>query len=287
MIDQVRALLQRYQIAPSKGLGQNLLVNEDIYRRIVEAAALTRDDMVLEIGPGLGMLTRRLAERAGRVAAIELDRKMVALLMVELSDLPNVAIIAGDALELDPVDVLRAVGADPARAAPGVGYKVVANLPYYITSRALRHLLADSVRPSLLVLMVQKEVADRLRAKPGQHSLLSLSVQVFGQVEQVCRVPASAFYPQPKVSSAVVRITTYDAPLVPEHLLAAFFQLLRAGFAQKRKQLHNSLAANLALSADRVAALLAAADIPPTARPQALTMAQWCALAEAFAHRSA
>lgn len=282
MIDQVRALLQRYQIAPSKGLGQNLLVNEEIYRRIVEAAVLTPDDTVLEIGPGLGMLTRRLAERAGRVAAIELDRKMVALLRVELSDLPNVAIITGDALELNPIDVLRASGADPEK-----GYKVVANLPYYITSRALRHLLADTVRPSLLVLMVQKEVADRLRTRPGQHSLLSLSVQVFGQVEQVCRVPASAFYPQPKVSSAVVRITTYDAPLVPEHLLAAFFQLLRAGFAQKRKQLHNSLTASLALPADSVAALLAAADIPPMARPQALTIAQWGALAEAFAHGSA
>ena len=283
MIDQVRALLQRYQIAPSKGLGQNLLVNEDIYRRLVEAAALTPDDTVLEIGPGLGMLTRRLAERAGRVAAIELDRKMVALLQVELGDLSNVTIIAGDALELDPVEVLQAAGAAPA----GAGYKVVANLPYYITSRALRHLLSGSVRPSLLVLMVQKEVADRLRSQPGQHSLLSLSVQVFGQVELICRVPASAFYPPPKVSSAVVRITSYDEPLVPEPLLPAFFQLLHAAFAQKRKQLHNTLMANLALNADEVSALLASASISPAARPQALTLAQWRALAEAFAQRSA
>jgi len=282
MIDQVKALLQRYQIAPSKGLGQNLLVNEAVYQRIVEAAALTSEDVVLEIGPGLGMLTRRLAERAGRVAAIELDRKMVALLQAELSDLSNVTIIAGDVLELDPADALRLAGAPS-----GVGYKVVANLPYYITSRALRHLLAGSTRPNSLVLMVQREVADRLRTKPGQHSLLSLSVQVFGAVEQVCRVPASAFYPQPKVSSAVVRISTYEAPLVPEQLLAPFFRLLRAGFAQKRKQLHNSLAANLALSADEVAALLAAAGIAPTMRPQALSLAQWRSLTEAFVRRPA
>ncbi|MEN6478596.1 MAG: 16S rRNA (adenine(1518)-N(6)/adenine(1519)-N(6))-dimethyltransferase RsmA [Anaerolineales bacterium] len=281
-MDQVRALLARYQLTPSKGLGQNLLVNEGVYGRIVEAAELTPSDAVYEIGPGLGTLTRRLAERAGLVAAVELDRKMIAVLQSELAGYANVHLVTGDALDLDPATVLRAAGADLS-----AGFKVVANLPYYITSRALRHLLAEGERPSLLVLMVQREVADRLRAGPGAHSLLSLSVQVFGAVEQVCAVPASAFYPPPKVSSAVVRIRTYAQPLVPEASLPAYFALLRAAFGQKRKQLHNTLVANLGLPAATVQALLAEAQIAPDARPQALPLAAWCALTAAYVAQSA
>ncbi|MGI6377194.1 MAG: 16S rRNA (adenine(1518)-N(6)/adenine(1519)-N(6))-dimethyltransferase RsmA [Anaerolineae bacterium] len=277
-MEDVRALLARYKLTPSKGLGQNLLTSGAVYERIVEAAELSADDAVLEIGPGLGTLTRRLAARAGVVAAIELDRKMVAILQQELAAVPNVHIVLGDALELDPAETLRQAGADLAG-----GYKVVANLPYYITSRALRHLLAESQRPRLLVLMVQREVADRLRAQPGNHSLLSLSVQAFGRVEQVCRVPASAFYPQPKVASAVVRVIVDEQPAIDGPLQAAFFQVLRAGFGQKRKQLHNSLSANLNLSAAQAQALLSRAGIPAAARPQALSLDQWRALAEAFA----
>jgi len=277
MMDDVRGLLARYGLAPSKGLGQNLLISPTVYTRIVEAAELSPSDAVLEIGPGLGTLTRRLAARAGVVAAIELDRKMVAVLEQELAGVDNVHIIAGDALELDPAETLRRVGADLSG-----GYKVVANLPYYITSRALRHLLAESDRPRLLVLMVQREVADRLRAGPGEHSLLSLSVQAFGSVEQVCRVPASAFYPAPKVASAVVRIAVDERPAIDSALQPAYFRVLRAGFGQKRKQLHNSLSANLALPSGRAHQLLVQAGIPPTARPQSLSLEQWRALARAF-----
>ncbi len=280
-MEEVRSLLRRYDLVPSKGLAQNLLISEGIYARITDAAALMPTDVVLEIGPGLGTLTRRLAARARQVVAIELDRRMVAVLHSELDGLGNVHIVQGDALELDPIETLRMAGADLS-----AGYKVVANLPYYITSRALRHLLDRGERPTLLVLMVQREVADRLRAGPGEHSLLSLSVQVYGAVQQVCRVPASAFYPQPRVDSAVVRIETYPKPLVAEELLPTFFTLLRAGFEHKRKQLHNSLEVGLALPPLQMHELLAEAGIPAEARPQALTLAQWRELAETLVRRN-
>ena len=187
----VHGLLARYGIRPSKGLGQNLLVDDWAYERIVAASELTRDDHVLEIGPGLGTLTRRLADVAGHVTAVELDARMVAVLHETLAGRPNVTVREGDILEIPPETLVGTTGAGH--------YKVVANLPYYITSRVLRHLLTASVRPSLLTLMVQKEVADRIVAGPGQMSLLAVSVQAFGQATRICTVPASSFYPRPKV----------------------------------------------------------------------------------------
>lgn len=275
----VARILREYGVRPSKGLGQNFLVSEGVLDRIVASADLGPDDLVLEVGPGLGLMTRRLAEAACAVVAVELDRRMVAILSERLADLPNVHVVQADILEIDPAEaVAEATGS----AVEGLAFKVVANLPYYITSAALRHLLEGSRRPALLTVMVQREVAQRIVAEPGGMSLLSLAVQVYGRPTVVARVPAGAFYPPPKVDSAVVRIDVYEEPVAPEETIARLFWVARAGFAQKRKQLANSLSANLRLPRDVVVEALASAGLDPSARPQTLAVADWLRLAESL-----
>ncbi|MGI6367774.1 MAG: 16S rRNA (adenine(1518)-N(6)/adenine(1519)-N(6))-dimethyltransferase RsmA [Anaerolineae bacterium] len=270
----VHELLRRYNLRPSKGLAQNLLISDWAYERIVSASELTADDHVLEIGPGLGTLTRRLASSAGYVTAVELDHRMVEVLQDTVGALPNVTIVEGDILRLRPQDLLRA-GRDPSAT-----YKVVANLPYYITSRVLRLLLTAAVRPALLTLLVQKEVADRVVAGPGEMSLLALSVQACGAPRRVATVPASAFYPQPKVASAILSIRTYAQPLVPPALEPCLYRIAHAAFGQRRKQLHNSLTANLPVEPVRIDEALETAGILPEQRPQSLALADWVRLAE-------
>jgi len=273
-------ILKRHGIRPSKGLGQNFLIDHSVFDRILGASELTKDDTVLEVGPGVGLLTRRLSEAAGRVVAVELDIKMIAVLGETLSGCDNVHIIQGDILEVDPVATVSEILPGDARGA-NLRYKVVANLPYYITSAVLRRLLSSRVRPELLCVMVQREVADRIRAKPGKSSLLSLSVQVYGEPELIAGVPARSFYPRPKVDSAVLRIRTHDRPLIREEQLASFFRVIRAGFGQKRKQLHNSLNA-LPFSHDAVLGALAEAGIAPERRAQTLTFDEWQRLVDAL-----
>lgn len=260
----VRALLREYEIRPSKGLGQHFMVDQRALERIVEAAELGAEDTVLEIGPGLGTLTQALAERAGRVIAVELDERMVEILSQTLGDRPNVEIVRGDILELDPAELVG-----------GGRYKVVANLPYYITSAVLRHLLEARVKPRLVVVTVQKEVAERLVARPGQMSLLSVSVQFYGHPRLVARIPARAFYPAPKVNSAVVRIDVYERPPVEVEDVDRFFEIVRAGFAQRRKQLRNSLAQGLGMPPQAVAEALNRCGIDPTRRAQTLSVEEW------------
>jgi 16S rRNA (adenine1518-N6/adenine1519-N6)-dimethyltransferase len=274
---EIRELLQRYGIRPSKGLGQNLLVADSAYERIIAASELTRDDFVLEIGPGLGTLTRRLADVAGHVTAVELDARMVTVLVDTLGDRTNVTVREGDILEIQPETLVTEPAAASCRR-----YKVVANLPYYITSRVLRHLLTATVRPSLLTVMVQKEVADRIIARPGELSLLAVSVQAYGEATLVCAIPPSAFFPIPRVSSAVLSIRTFPEPAVARAREERFFNVVRAGYQQRRKQLHNSLVANLGLGAARVDEALKAAAIAAQARPQMLDVAAWLRLTEAL-----
>ncbi len=278
---QLVSILKRHGIRPSKGLGQNFLVDEQVLERILAAGDLSAADIVLEIGPGVGLLTRRMAERVASVVAVELDRKLLPVLAEVLRDCANVRIVQGDILALDPVktleDALGSSGVSPLR------YKVVANLPYYITSSALRHLLSARVRPEQMTIMLQREVAERIVAAPGNMSVLAISVQVYGSPEIVFRVPRGAFYPQPKVESAVLRVRTYPQPRVPEEELAHFFRVVNAGFAQRRKQLHNSLAHALNLPQARVLAALADARIEPDRRAQTLTIAEWAALARCLA----
>jgi len=263
-----RQILRRHGLRPKKGLGQNFLVDRGALERIVAAAELGPADTVLEVGPGVGQLTRLLSEAAGRVIAVELDPRMVALLREELADRPNVEIVEGDILALDP-------GA----LADGRPYKVVANLPYYITSAALRHLLEARPRPILLVLTVQREVAERITAGPGQMSLLAVSVQFYGRPRRVARIPAGAFYPPPKVDSTIVRIDVYPQPPMQVPDVEWFFAVVRAGFSQRRKQLRNSLAAGLGLPPERVEAALQRAGIDPHRRAETLSLEEWAALA--------
>lgn len=269
-------ILRRYGIRPSKGLGQSFLVDKGVLERIIEASDLAADDIVLEVGPGTGLLTRRLAQVAHAVVAIELDRKMFPILEETLRGCSNVHLVQGDILELDPVaEIIKAVGTANERV---LRYKVVANLPYYITSAALRHLLGARVRPEQLVVMVQREVARRIMASPGELSLLAISVQVFGAPEIAYYVPARAFFPRPKVDSALLRVRVYEQSRVPVELQERFFRIVHAGFSQKRKQLHNSLAHALCVPHEGVLAALAEAGIAPDRRPQTLSIEEWLRL---------
>jgi 16S rRNA (adenine1518-N6/adenine1519-N6)-dimethyltransferase len=251
-------------------LGQNFLTDPFHLEQIVAAAELTSADTVLEIGPGSGTLTRLLAAAAGQVIAVELDPKLVHLLRQEYGQLPNLTVIEADILQVEVATLL------PDSLPP---YKVVANLPYYITSAVLRHLLESTPRPERLVVMVQKEVAQRIVAQPGQMSLLAVSVQFYGQPQIVHRVPAGAFYPPPKVDSAVVRIDIFATPPVPVTDIPHFFRVVKAGFSQKRKQLKNSLGAGLSLPAAVVVTALEQAGIDPTRRAETLSLAEWGRLA--------
>ncbi len=246
-----------------KSLGQNFLVNQGVVERIADAAGLTRDDTVLEVGPGTGTLTRALAARAGRVIAVEKDQRLIAELRASLPD--NVEVVEGDALTFDPA-------AHGLRAGE---YAVVANIPYYITSHLIRTALESWPRPSLLVLTVQREVADRMAATPPHMNLLALSVQLVADVRTVMRVSRGSFRPVPDVDSTVVAITPHRNP--PEDTRAVL-ALGRAAFAAKRKQLANSLIGHLGNTREDVAEHIERVGIDPSTRPERLTIQQWFAL---------
>jgi 16S rRNA (adenine1518-N6/adenine1519-N6)-dimethyltransferase len=265
------ALLRAHGLRPKKSLGQNFLVEDSALRQVVAAASIDPSACVLEIGPGLGHLTRYLASAARRVIAVELDQELIPILQEVLSPFPNVTLIQGDILKQDPA-VLVDEG----------GYLVVANIPYYITSTLIRRLLEAPLKPSRLVLTVQKEVAERICADPGHLSLLALSVQVYGQPQVVIRIPAGAFYPPPEVDSAVLRVDLYDQPRVPAAQIGAFFRLTKAGFSQKRKTLRNALSAGLAWEPARAADLLTSAGIDPQRRAETLSLEEWARLVDLF-----
>ncbi len=256
-------------------MGQNFLVDPSALRRIVEAAGLPGDASVLEVGPGLGSLTRYLAQVARRVVAVELDARLLPALEEVLGAYGNVEIVQGDILGLDPAALMGQEA-----------YYVVANIPYYITSALIRHLLEASARPRRIALTVQREVAERICAAPGEMSLLALSVQVYGSPSIALRIPAGAFLPPPKVDSAVVRIDLYDAPRVPRDRLDSFFRLAKAGFSQKRKTLRNAVAGGLRMSGDGAAALLERAGIEPMRRAETLSLEEWARLAGVFGEES-
>jgi 16S rRNA (adenine1518-N6/adenine1519-N6)-dimethyltransferase len=266
-----RTTLARLGIRPKKSLGQHFMVDPAALERVAAAADLVPDDAVLEIGAGLGALTEILASRAGRVVAVELDQRLIAALGARFEPETGIKIVHGDILELDPAGLM---GADAGR------YKAVGNVPYYITSAIVRHLLESSAPPALLVLTVQHEVAERMAARPGDMSLLAVSVQVYGRVSVVERLKPGAFWPRPDVESAVVRIEPHAEPpvtLAPEER-ADSFRVVRAGFSQKRKQLRNSLAAGLRLDADQVAERMQVVGIDPSRRAETLSLQEWGAL---------
>ncbi len=262
---------QAETIRPKKSLGQNFLIDAQAAARIVQAADLSPQDVVVEIGPGPGALTGLLAQAAGRVIAVEIDEQVIPALRRSLPDVPHVEIVQGDILQQD----LSALTQNRP-------FKVVANLPYYITSAVLRHLLESPHRPTLIIVTVQREVAQRIVAQPGEMSLLAVSVQFYGTARIVGRIPPGAFRPMPKVHSAVVRIDTFDACPWGQVEQAAFFHTVRAGFGQKRKQLHNALAHGLSLSGDQVTLALNQAGIDGERRAETLSVAEWVALSRAL-----
>lgn len=270
LLPQARRLLRRFGLQARKGLGQHFLIDEEVLQRIVASAELSASDIVLEIGPGLGVLTAELAGKAGRVVAIELDSKLASILRETLASFNNVAIVNADILDLDPAQLIPAP----------TGYKVVANLPYYIASAVLRRFLEASLKPKTMVVMVQKEVAEAIVAKPGQMSLLSVSVQFYGQPEIVDYVPARCFYPPPEVDSAILRIDLYPQPAVADE--KSFFELVRAGFTASRKQIVNSLAQGLDMPKTEVLPLLARAGIISQRRAETLTLEEWGELWRVF-----
>lgn len=284
------ALLKSHNFWTKKKLGQNFLVNPQVLQQIVDAAELTAEDFVIEIGPGTGILSAELAASAKKVQSIELDTNLIPVLNQTLAEYKNIEIINDDALKTK---------------LPTVPYKLVANIPYYITSPLLNHFLRTEsnqqgtepaaskpttatepqqggengkptkqpLRPTLIVLLVQKEVAEKICARAGDHSVLSLQVQIFGKPQIVCKVPRNSFYPAPEVDSAVIKITTYAQPLIND--THEFFKLIHGCFAQKRKTLSNSLRSALPISKEQIHALLEKSKIDPMRRPQELTIEEW------------
>jgi len=267
---EVQDLLTRFNLRTRKSLGQNFLVEDGVFDRIIDAAELTSDDTVLEIGPGLGTLTRRLAQHAAHVIAVEYDAQLMPALQYALADASNVTVINDDILAVDPAQLV----------ANATHYKVVANLPYQITSAVIRHLLEAQRRPEVFILMVQLEVAQRMIATPGQMSLLAVSVQFYGQPHLLKRVKADAFRPRPTVDSAIVRIDTYAQSPIEVDDTKHFFNIVRAGFGQMRKQLHNALKSGLALPSNAIDAALQNAGIDAARRAQTLSLEEWARLAK-------
>ncbi len=271
----VPRLLRQYGLHPHKSLGQNFLMDEYSLRQVVDAAQISPQDVVLEIGSGLGSLTRHLALRARSVVAVELDSDLIPPLKLVVGQYSNVQVVEGDILALDPVQLVYQQE-----------YVVVANIPYYITSALIRHLLEAKIPPRRLILTVQREVAKRICASPGEMSLLALSVQVYGHPEIIAQIPAGAFYPPPNVDSAILRIDLFPSPAILSSDMDTFFRLSKAGFSQKRKTLRNALSAGLALSPAKVEAMLSAAQIDPMRRAETLDIPEWKRLTTIYSNLS-
>jgi 16S rRNA (adenine1518-N6/adenine1519-N6)-dimethyltransferase len=263
----VHKLLKKHRFKPSKSLGQNFLIDQKSLEVIVQIAEIDRADTVLEIGPGLGNLTYLLASHAKDVAAVEIDSKLIPILESTFAEAGNVHIIHGDILNIPINTVIQQPD-----------YVVVANIPYYITSALFRHLLEAENRPARMILTVQYEVAQRICAQPGQMSLLALSVQVYGRPEIRAKIPAPAFFPQPEVDSAVVRVDLFGSLPIESSQLNLFFRLAKAGFSQKRKTLRNAVSAGMAWTKETSSAYLNQAGIDPQRRAQTLSLTEWIRL---------
>ncbi len=265
----VPELLRRYHLQPQKSLGQNFLADHKALLKVVRDAEVGAQDRVLEIGAGLGGLTRLLAVRAKLVTAVEIDRKLFPALKAVTAPFDNVRLVQGDILEINPEELFSESS-----------YKVVANIPYYITSAVIRHLLEASIKPSRIVLTLQREVAERILNKDEKMSLLSLSVQVYGEAHITSHIPSACFYPEPKVDSSVLVIDVYEHPRLSAEGVERLFKLAHAAFNQKRKMLRSSLQPLLGEDSDSVSAVLESVDIDPRRRPETLSLEEWIRLVE-------
>jgi len=270
---QLKETLRKHDLRARKGLGQHFLVDRGILRSIAAAADLSPTDTVIEVGPGTGLLTSELQAGAGEVIAVELDRNMVAVLHESFPPGGPVRVVEGDILTWPPDQLLTQFSLRQAGT-----YKVVANLPYYITSPVLRHFLHATARPSVMVVMVQEEVGRAILAGPGDMSLLSVSVQAFARPSAVRKVLARSFVPPPKVNSLLLRLDVFQTAPLSHSDVAPFLDFVAAGFHSPRKQLRNSLCHGLAAPREYVANLLMQGGIDPSRRPETLTVSEWLLL---------
>jgi 16S rRNA (adenine1518-N6/adenine1519-N6)-dimethyltransferase len=270
---QVKNLLRQSGLKARKSLGQHFLINDGILNTIIEAAELSSKDTVIEVGPGLGILTAELARYAGNVIAVELDTQLASLLRRRLASLPNLRVINADILKVKPSHLLGSQSK----------YKVAANLPYYITSPVLRYFVEASPKPSLMVMMMQKEVGEAIVAGPGKMSLLAVSLQVYSNPRIISYVPSGCFYPEPKVDSVILRFDVLPEPAIKVADINGFFEVVKSGFSSPRKQLHNSLAHGLGLKPAEVAPFLKQVDIDPKRRAETLSLEEWAKLYEVLA----
>lgn len=272
-------VLQKYQFHFQKKFGQNFLIDPHVLDRIIAAAAISKDDFVLEIGPGIGTMTQLLCEHAARVAAVEIDQNLIPILKDTLSDYDNVEIINQDILKVDIAKLAQEKN-------HGKPIKVVANLPYYITTPIIMGLFESQVPLESITVMVQKEVADRMQVGPGtkDYGALSLAVQYYAKPEIVANVPPNCFMPRPSVGSAVIRLTRHEKPRVEVADEKLMFRLIRASFNQRRKTLVNGLknASDLSYTKEEIEAAITALDLPLTIRGEALTLEQFAALSNQF-----
>ncbi|HEX5692397.1 MAG TPA: 16S rRNA (adenine(1518)-N(6)/adenine(1519)-N(6))-dimethyltransferase RsmA [Roseiflexaceae bacterium] len=286
--NRVRAALRALELRPTRGMGQNFLIDPFALSTIVEAAELAPEDTVLEVGPGLGVLTWELLQRARRVVAVELDRRLEARLREEFAGAAHFTIVQADILKTAPEELLQRWNVPTLeRSNVGTLYKVVANLPYAITSAVLRHFLEASRKPELVVVLVQWEVAQRITARPGDLSVLAHSVQLYAEPEIVARVPAASFLPAPAVDSAVLRLRVRPRPAVDVDDVNQFMRVIKAGFLQARKKLSNALPSGLAsmgmrVEKERAVAALQSAGVDPNRRAETLTLEEWAGVYRAL-----
>jgi 16S rRNA (adenine1518-N6/adenine1519-N6)-dimethyltransferase len=272
LLARTKALLRQFHLHAKKGLGQHFLIDPAMLEVSVAAAEISPSDTIVEVGPGLGVLTEKLGKSARKVIAIEVDNRIVVHLKKLFSQQTNISILNEDVLKIDISDLLENQMPDS-----NLNYKVVANLPYYIAAPIIRQFLEARITPRRMVVMVQKEVAESIAAIPGKMSLLGVSVQLYGKPHIVEYVPAKSFYPSPKVDSAIVRIDVYEHPIV-EVDIGGFFKVVKAGFSAPRKQLRNALAQGLAIPPNDAADILNRAGISSQRRAETLNLDEWAEL---------
>lgn len=260
----VKSILQKHNFKPKKHLGQNFLIDETILQKIVKTADISKNDTVLEVGPGLGVLTAELAKKAKKVIAVEKDAESVKILKQILKDYKNIELIQGDILKID--------------LSLQENYKIVANIPYYLTSPLIRKFLEYENPPKEMVLLVQKEVAERICAKPGKMSLLAVAVQFYSQPKKIFNVSKNSFWPKPKVDSALIKISNIKRPIDID--IEKFFKVVKAGFSSPRKQLINNLSKGLKIKKEIIQDIFKKLNIDFKIRAEALSVEEWKRIAK-------
>lgn len=271
LVQKIKTELGELGIKPQKGLGQNFLVNEGIYRKIIDAVETGRGETIIEIGPGLGTLTEYLSETGANIIAIEKDRYLVKYLQKKFANQKNVRIVEYDILKFQPANYKLETG----------NYKLVGNIPYYITSHLLKIIFEKWPRPKSIVLMIQKEVAQRIVAKPPQMSLLAVSVRYYAEPKIISYVSKGSFYPAPKVDSAVVKLVPYSVT-DSASFQKRFFEIVKIGFAGKRKQLANNFSSGLKLPRNETDAKLLSLGVDPKRRAETLSIEEWRKITKIF-----